>query len=50
MVHVCLPDKYPSGLLRKLVQDLVEFDANDFIAPSWVMDTMVGQRTECTCL
>ena len=44
IVHVCLPDKYPSGLLKKLVEDLVEVDANDNIMPPWVMEKMTGQR------
>ena len=44
IVHVCLPDKYPSGLLKKLVEDLVKVDANDNIMPPWVMKKMTGQR------
>ena len=44
MVHVRLPDKYPRGLLKKLVEDLVEIDSNDNLMPSWVLEQMTGQR------
>ena len=44
MVHVCLPDQYPRGLLKKLVADLVEVDVNDNLMPQWVMERMTGQR------
>ena len=44
MVHVRLPDQYPSRLLKKLVEDLVEVDINDNLVPPWVMEKMTGQR------
>ncbi len=44
MVHVYLPEKYPSGLLKRLVEDLVEVDVNDNLMPQWAMEKMTGQR------
>ena len=44
MIHVLLPDKYPSRLLKKIVEDLVEVDLNENLMPSWVKEQMVGQR------
>ena len=37
MVHVDLPDKYPSKLLEKIIADLVEVDSNYNVSPpgSW---------------
>ena len=44
MVHTCLPDKYPSRLIGKIVEDLAEIDLNYNMMPTWVMEQMTGQR------
>ena len=44
MVHVGVPDKYPSRLLEKIAEDLVGVHANHNLVPSWVMEQMTGQR------
>ena len=44
MVHVRLPDKYPSRLLEKIAEDLVEVDSNANLMPPWVMEQVTGQR------
>ena len=44
MVHACLPAKYSSKLLKKLVEDLVEVDTNDILTSPWVIEKMTEQR------
>ena len=44
MVHVQLPSKYPNRVLKRIVDDLVEIDANYNLMPPWVMEQMTGQR------
>ena len=44
MVHVRLPDKYPSTLIDRIAKDLVELDSNDILMLPWVMERMTGQR------
>ena len=46
MIQVRLPYKYPSRLLKKIVEDLVEIDSNDNLMPTWVMEQMTGQRKD----
>ena len=44
MVHVRLPDKYPSTLIDRIAKDLVELDSDDILMLPWVMERMTGQR------
>ena len=44
MVHVSLPDEYPSHLLAQVVSDLAEVGSP--LPPSWVMEGFTGQRRD----
>ena len=46
MVHVHLPDKYPSKLLEKIIADLVGVDSNYNLSPPWFMEQITGQRKD----
>ena len=41
MIHVTLPDEYPSELLTQVVRDLSEIDPD--LTPPWVMEHWAGQ-------
>ena len=44
MVHVGLPKKYSSDMLRKMVEDLVDADSHYTLMPPWVKEQLSGQR------
>lgn len=44
MVHVTLPDPYPSELLAQVVRDLADIDRA--LLPTWAMEQMTGQRQD----
>ena len=46
MINVALPEKYPSQLLNKLVDDLTETDLHNPLKAQWIMEGMTGQRRD----
>ena len=44
MVHVGLPDAYPSEVLTQVITDLAEIEFS--LAPPWVMDQWTGSKRE----